>query len=229
MSTTTTNMGLKTPAANDTDYPASVSDSFTAIDTHDHSSGKGVQVVTGGITDLAVTTAKINDLAVTTGKLAAGAVTQAKRAAAGQQVSSSSGVFSTTNSVSEDDVTNLSVTITTTGRPVFVGLIDDGASVGIADQSYVGAIIPGSTTNVDVLAGFAIFEDLVAIARIQIGSQFDTGAAIASKGMWVPPSSLWTISVPAAGSHTYKVKAINLSSPSNSAVVKRAKLIAYEL
>jgi hypothetical protein len=68
-----------------------------------------------------IQTAEIDDLAVTTDKLAAGAVTQAKRAALGQQISSGSGTFTST-STSMTPVTNLEVTITTTGRPVFLAM-----------------------------------------------------------------------------------------------------------
>lgn len=59
MSTSTPLMGLTTPSANDTDYPTSVSDSFTVIDSHDHSTGKGTQIVTAGIANNAVTKAKL--------------------------------------------------------------------------------------------------------------------------------------------------------------------------
>ncbi len=78
MATATPNMGLLVPSVNDADYPTSISDSFDSIDDHDHSSGAGVQIPTGGITNLAVTTGKISDLAVTTGKINDLAVTTAK-------------------------------------------------------------------------------------------------------------------------------------------------------
>lgn len=51
-----------------------------------------------------------------------GAITRAKLAAVGQQVSGSSGTF-TTSSASYVSVTNLSVALTTTGRPVLVMLV----------------------------------------------------------------------------------------------------------
>ncbi len=57
--TTTVNMNLKTPASGDTDYPTSIADSFTLIDAHDHTSGKGVQIPTGGIANAAITGAKL--------------------------------------------------------------------------------------------------------------------------------------------------------------------------
>ncbi len=57
--TTTVNMSLKTPASGDTDYPTSIADSFTLIDAHDHTTGKGVQIPTGGIANAAITGAKL--------------------------------------------------------------------------------------------------------------------------------------------------------------------------
>lgn len=88
MATSTANMSLTVPSSGDADYPTSISDSLTAVDDHDHSSGKGVQIPTSGIVDSAITenkiadsavaTAKLANLSVTTGKIAAQAVTQAK-------------------------------------------------------------------------------------------------------------------------------------------------------
>jgi len=71
-------MGLSIPSVGDSDYPTSVSTTTTLIDAHNHTSGKGVQVPTGGIADSAVTTAKIATDAVTTAKIADANVTTAK-------------------------------------------------------------------------------------------------------------------------------------------------------
>jgi hypothetical protein len=219
--TTTTNMSLKTPASGDTDYPTSISDSFTLIDAHDHTSGKGVQVPTGGIADSAVTTAKLGALSVTGAKIAAATVTNDKRAALGQQVSSSSGGFSTSSS-SAADVTNLSVTITTTGRPVFIGLVDD-ASGGI---SYLGANF-GTASALEAAVAFLIVEGSTTIAKSELSNAADgDNFGVSSK---IPPSSLWTIRAPAAGTYTYKVQAMRLTGSGTTAAVVNSKLIAYEL
>lgn len=76
--TTTSNMSLRIPSTGETDYPTSISNSFTSIDAHDHSSGKGVQIPAGGLASDSVTTAKILDTNVTAGKLADSSVTTAK-------------------------------------------------------------------------------------------------------------------------------------------------------
>lgn len=54
---------------------------WDAIDIHNHTTGKGIQIPTAGIQDLNVTTAKLADLAVITAKLADNSVTAAKVAA----------------------------------------------------------------------------------------------------------------------------------------------------
>ena len=86
--TTSPNMSLLIPAVGDTDYPTSITNSFTLMDAHDHSTGKGVLINAAGLASNAVTTAKIldsnvttnkiADLNVTTGKIADSAVTLAK-------------------------------------------------------------------------------------------------------------------------------------------------------
>ena len=65
---------LDPPVLNSQDYVNQIIASFDALDAHDHSSGKGVLIPTGGIALLAITTALINDLAVTNGKIAAATI-----------------------------------------------------------------------------------------------------------------------------------------------------------
>lgn len=70
-------LGINSPEQNDTDYVQKIIDSFNAVDTHDHSSGKGLPVqrvadgviVTATLADNSVTTSKIIDAAVTHAKL----------------------------------------------------------------------------------------------------------------------------------------------------------------
>jgi hypothetical protein len=158
-STTTANMSLLIPSTGDTDYGTSMLTSLGLIDLHDHSSGKGIQIPAGGLAsnsvtsakivdgtivtadlaDSSVTSAKIVDGTIATADIADGAITQAKRAALGQQISASSDTFST-GSATYVAVTNLSVSITTTGRPVILFLQPDGS----ANLSLFGPFISGS-------------------------------------------------------------------------------------
>lgn len=217
MAIETPNMELLIPSVNDTDYPSSVSTSFTNIDRHDHSTGKGVQVVSAGIADGAIATAKLADASVSTAKLIDASVTQAKRAALGQQLSSSANF--TTSNTSYVDVTNLTVTITTTGRPVLIAVIPDGSS----NEGYAGAVMGGGPGAFDAL--FKILEGSTTIAACNIvGSTTNTIAG-------VPVSSFQTIRIVSAGTYTYKVQAAvgPTAAAGQLAAVRFAKLIAYEL
>lgn len=196
--------------------------------------GSGLEVVpddstleldSGGlrVKDDGITTAKLDDLAVTTGKINDLAVTQAKRAALGQQISSSSGIFSTT-SLSYSDVTNLSVTITTTGRPVYIGLVSDGS--GGTNGCALKAIGSGGQGTAD----FRIKQDATEIAQASL-QVTATGSATETAAINVVPcSSLSHIYVPSAGTYVYTVQAkINSGVAPDAAGVSFAKLVAYEL
>lgn len=185
----------------------------------------------------AVTTNHIRNSAVTAGKIATGVfdnstlehtgsvvrikdggVTQAKRASLGQQLSSSSSSF-TTSSTSLVDVTNLSLSITTTGRPVFVGLIPAGSSA-----SYLS--ISNGTGDTDITGQAAILRDGTVIARTELEAKGATSAG--SLGSQVPVGGLFFIEQPAAGTYTYKVQAA-AGEASTGMSVNNAKLVAYEL
>jgi hypothetical protein len=128
--------------------------------------------------DRAVTTDHIRDEAITSAKIAPGAITKASLASLGQQLSSSSGAFSTSSAGSYVDVTNLSVTITTGGRPIQLALISDGSG----NQAYLASgilqFVRGST---------GIADTFVASANI-------------------PVSAFSHVDVPSAGTYTYKVQ-----------------------
>lgn len=137
------------------------------------------------------------------------------------KLSSSSSTFTTT-STSFVDVTNLSLSFKTTGRPVIVGLVADGSSG--ASQSYIG----GSATAVTT-AGvrLKILRDAVVVAEVE---QQVAAALNAAPYLWTysPPSSLWGIDVPSAGTYTYKVQALVINSSITGSVI-RSKLAIYEL
>lgn len=134
----------------------------------------------------------------------------------GVATSSSSGLF-TTSSTSYVNATNLTVTISTSGRPVFVGLISDG--VGSSSFINVGTTGPTGTANFAILNGSTI-----------VGSHTlaTSASGVSSVGVTVPSSALWHIDFPAAGTYTYKIQA---RSPAGTATAEvfNSILTAYEL
>lgn len=81
MSITTPSMGLKRwDQPNDIFSYTELSDNFNTLDLHDHTGGKGVQIPTEGLANLAVTETKLANLAVSGAKIANVAVTDAKLA-----------------------------------------------------------------------------------------------------------------------------------------------------
>lgn len=174
-------------------------------------------VTTRKIAASAVTTAKINDLAVTTAKINDLAVTQAKRAALGQQLSSAIAGF-TTSSTSFVDVTGASVSITTTGRPVWVGLQGSGVSSANA--------VACSTLSATIVAcENAILRSGTTISDSNIGGNNPAGT---SYSFTIPPSSFWYIDVPSAGTYTYKLQT-KVNTGTVTSGFSNIKLIAYEL
>lgn len=159
---------------------------------------------------------------ITTSHLADGGVTRAKLAAVGQQVSSSSGSFAG-SATSFTNITNLAVTITTTGRPVVLQCVaDDGG--GVLPAGFVltstGAVngayfqlrlnVTGSATTT--------------IGWVQAGGDF----ASASGQLSFAPSVLSHFYVPAAGTYTFQVQYL-VDGAGRSLNAKVMKLIAYEL
>ncbi len=165
-------------------------------------SSNNLQLKDGGITN-----AKVN---------ASAAIARSKLASVGQQLSSSSGIFTTTSS-SPVDVTSVNVTITTTGRPVFVGLISDGS----ANDSFLECI--QNSVVVDSQSEFYLVRDASIISRSNIRVYDNTAASRSG----VPPGCVFTIDTPAAGTYTYKMQ---VGTQTGSTVsVNYVKLIAYEI
>lgn len=188
-------------------------------------------VETSNIADGAVTAAKLASGAVTAGKIqasaitstqiAAGAVTKDKLSALGQQVSISSGAFSSTSSsptVVTNSGNNVQITITTTGRPVFLCLVPDGTTnassiyrASIANQ--IQLFYSGTQANGTVIT--STFVDSV---------QFGLSTASA---VYLPSSSFMTIHQVVAGTYTYLLKA--LSDGTNAVQVNYAQLVGFEI
>lgn len=153
----------------------------------------------------AVTTAKILDANVTTAKLADSSVTQGKLAALGQQISSSCGSYSNATT-SYTDVTNLSVTITTNGQPVYLSLITIEGT--------------GSSLNPDSTAYLKLVRDSTDISEYIIGFTGTSG--------YYAVGGINYVDVVAAGTYTYKLQA-KKAVGTTAISVTNCRLIAFEL
>ena len=174
-------------------------------------------VTTAKIADANVTTAKILDANVTTAKIADAAITKVKLSASNHALSASSGLFSSALSATDQDVTNLSVSITTNGRPVMLYVVPDGSanncSTGGEDASgfinFVIKIVETSTSTT--------------VSRIYHKHYTETGFNPGQIGT----AGIIGFHAPTAGSYTYKVQVEG--SASNNYRFFYCKLLAFEL
>lgn len=150
-------------------------------------------------------------------KMADGFLTRAKQAAVGQQTSTSSSTFSMTGTT-WTDVTNLSVTITTTGRPVILMLV---AATTDPNNSYMQAYRGGVTS---VLYSVKFVRDVTDLAQVNVIAGGAAGTIRAS----APASAHQHIDVPAAGTYTYKVQGRG-DNAATTVEFWGVKLIAFEL
>lgn len=230
----TPNMSLKSPASGDTDYPTSISDSFSLIDTHDHSAGKGVTLGANsvGSTALSSNSVTVNKIAtsatdastieVSSGVLRVkdAGITRAKLATANLVSSSNCGdpsgsdfTFST-NSSSLFDVINCSLTISTPGgRPILLALTDRGSATQTAQIASTAS--PASQCTVAFLRGSTVISRASFAA---VSTQLSMGA-----------NYFYVDTSPSVGSNTYKVQASTTTGSATGCVLINLKLIAYEL
>lgn len=150
---------------------------------------------------------------ISTENIPDGAITPAKKAALGQQISASTGFFATNNTTSFVDVTNLSVPITTTGRPVSIILIPE--------TPYVGGSYINSEGNDNHVSFIRIMRDAVELCHFYIQG-YTTSTA------YFTPAAIAAIDIPAAGTYTYKIQG-KYGSATNSLKFNAIKLMVYEL
>lgn len=130
----------------------------------------------------------------------------------------SSGAFGTSTLGSFVDVTGLAVELTTSGRPVFVGLIADANSTNPAIISQVSS---GNTAQLDF--AFSRNASGVSFSRM-IGAHVVAGGGPSQ--LAIPPSSLYFIDSVAAGTYTY---VFSIRQGTGTCSVINCFLIAYEL
>lgn len=129
----------------------------------------------------------------------------------------SSGTFTTT-SLTFVDVTNLSVTYSTvgTGRPVFVGLRDDGTGSNCRVQADSSLTTGTATLTLQILRNSTV------IMNSQQGGTSVTGTG-GTPAYIFPPSSFFTYNIPSASSaYTYKVQILSNAATTTARIVNCA-------
>lgn len=144
----------------------------------------------------------------------------------GIAISTSSDTFTST-SAAMTDVTNLSVEITTGGRPVHLSVQPDGTSGQSGIGFQLAGAADGGAIEVQYLRGTTTV-CLYRLASKENGTSSDYALEVT-----LPPC----IDTPAAGTYTYKLQVssassifgTNLTSNQGAIRVYRQKLVAYEL
>lgn len=134
--------------------------------------------------------------------------------------SSGTGSIQSTTSSTLSDVSGLSLSITTKGRPVLLYLERAGAPT--TGLSKLGA---RDSSGSSASSYFVILRDSTEITRQNLGGAA-TGATVFA--IEAPGSSLRTIDYPSAGTYIYKVQFSNAGG-STQADISFSKLVALEL
>lgn len=138
-------------------------------------------------------------------------------AATTKTIISGADVFASTASGSYVD-SGLTVTVTSTGKPVFIGITPDAGLGG----GYI--VVSASAGQTSTNANFKMVRDTSTdLAIYNLGQVLL--AATNNYSVTIPCSSIWYIDTPAAGSHTYKVQ----YSKFGNTVGVRGRLVAYEM
>lgn len=148
---------------------------------------------------------------ITEACLATGSITRAKLASVGLQASSAVTASAVVGSAA--DISGLTITITTSGRPVFVGL----THIAATDPGYLWA-------NYGRMFMY-LYRGTTLLAAPIVGVTQGLNSTIK-----VPASSVFYLDTPTAGTYTYKIQAyLENLSPTVTGGFNNVKLIAYEL
>jgi len=166
----------------------------------------------------AVGTSNLMDGSVTLPKLAARTLQTNVASVGGVAISGSSGNF---EAYASTVVANLTVTLSTIGRPVFVGLIGDGSTGG----SYIGVY---TSANTPPSAQFGITRGNTTICAYNLTGPASTVTA-ENDQVYIPGSALHMIDLPpGAGTYTYQVVVVPAAS-STETMIQYCQLVAFEL
>lgn len=160
-----------------------------------------------------VTTTQIAAGTILTGNIAAATILRSNVVTLGYALSSSCSTFTTTSGT-YTPVTNLSVTITTSGGPVLLQLISDESTnlslLGIASSSGSSALQIGIFNGSTLLSNQVL--NIANTSNLEI----------------IPVSCINHLAIQGAGTYTFSVK-IAVTGSSGTGVCEYAKLVAKEL
>lgn len=182
-------------------------------------------VTTAKILNSNVINAKIADATIERVKFASRAVTTdgSDPGSGGVSKSSSSGTF-TTAVIVYTDVTNLSLTLTTNGRPVRIFLEPDGTGI----SRLGGKARTGGSGAIEVDVELKMVRDSTDISQYKIELQ---QASLGDVQLW-PCSGIQFVDDVSAGTYVYKLQVQNIQGGSATgflAEVSNIRLVAYEL
>jgi hypothetical protein len=146
-----------------------------------------------------------------------GTVSTGRAVAVGMQTSASSGAFST-SSLTIVPITNLTVTLTTSGRPIVITTLYDGSggtNAGYYDLVSTAAVVSTAQVQIAVTGG----------ATATIGTTFMGGSFTE---MRFPNSSYFHVYTPPAGTYTLQMQVKVLQSTLTFTAASMV-MIAYEL
>jgi hypothetical protein len=153
--------------------------------------------------------------------------TRATGTAPGQGgVAISSAVHWSSSSTSYTDVTDATVTLVTTGRPVLITLIHDGTSTDNNASLLVSGYSSG-TTSTSTTSWFKLLRDSTKIGEWAVSSRPKDSTSYIIH-IQVPGGGLMQIDDVAAGTYVYKLQG-KAQTASETVQVDRSKLVAFEL
>ena len=153
-------------------------------------SANTIQVASGGITSTQLAANSVTTSAITNNNVTLAKLTQ-------NRVVSSNISYTTSVTSSGTAITNATVTITTTGQPVRIGMMPQGSGASIIGL----AVNSGGATN--IYGQIYLVRDSTTIGVWDFGGYATNAASNASS--WITPGGLIMedLAPPSAGSHTY--------------------------
>lgn len=219
-------VALKSPASLAATYTLTMPAALPAGDRYVQSDNSGnLSFVDADSIGSSMTTTGANAIASEIDSTGSNAISEVRTrstgtsvSAGGVAISADSGANSITG-LTYADVTNLSVTITTSGRPVCLALISSGVETG---NGFSIDALSGASS--DSMLKLKYVRDLTDIAFVRVSAAESGGSSSVEAG----GANFMHIDTPSAGTYTYKLQARVLNS-GDSGNVNYAKLIAYEL